>query len=61
VANALELDIELSPRWSLNIAIDVLVPAPYELVVRDQEGAVIATHDLAAASAMLAVGPTYQF
>lgn len=62
VANALELDLELSTRWSLAIAIDVLVPLRRtSFVVRDQDGAVIATHDLAAAGALIAIGPAYRF
>ena len=62
VANALEFDLELGTRWSLTIAIDVLVPLRRtSFVVRDQAGTVIAAHDLAAAGALLAVGPAYRF
>jgi hypothetical protein len=62
VANALELEIELSTRWSLVIAIDVLVPLRRtSFVVRDQAGTVIAAHDLATAGALLALGPAYRF
>lgn len=62
VANALELDVALGTRWSLAIAIDVLVPLRHtSFVVRDQDGAVIATHDLAAAGALIAVGPAHRF
>ena len=62
VANALELDVFLSTHWSLAIAIDVLVPLRRtSFVVRDQAGAVIATHDLAEAGALIAVGPAYRF
>jgi hypothetical protein len=62
VANALVLDIELGTRWSLDIAIDVLVPLRRtSFVVRDQSGAVIAAHDLAGAGALIAVGPAYRF
>ena len=62
VASALELDLELSARWSLTIAIDVLVPLRRtSFVVRHQAGTVIAVHDLAAAGALIAVGPAYHF
>jgi hypothetical protein len=62
VSNALELDLELSTRWSLTIAIDVLVPLHRtSFVVRDEAGKVIATHDLAAAGGLIAVGPAYRF
>jgi hypothetical protein len=62
VANALELDVELGARWSLAIAIDVLVPLRRtSFVVRDQDARVIATHDLAGAGALLAVGPAFRF
>lgn len=62
VANSLELDIELSTHWSLAIAIDLLVPLRRtSFVVRDQTGAVTATHELAAAGALIAVGPAYRF
>jgi hypothetical protein len=62
VANALELDLELGTRWSLTMAIDVLVPLlRTSFVVRDQVGRVIAVHDLAAAGALIAVGPAYRF
>jgi len=62
LANALELDLELSARWSLTLAIDVLVPLrSTTFVVRDQAGTVIATHDLAGAGALIAVGPAYRF
>jgi len=62
LANALELDLELSTRWSLTMAIDVLVPFLHtSFVVRDQSGKVIAAHDLAAAGALIAIGPAYRF
>jgi hypothetical protein len=62
VANALELDLELSTHWSLAIAIDVLVPLRRtSFVVRDEGGKVIAAHELAAAGALIAVGPAYHF
>jgi hypothetical protein len=62
VANALEFDLELSARWSLTIAIDVLVPLRRtSFVVRDQAGTITASHDLAGAGALLAVGPAYRF
>jgi hypothetical protein len=62
VANALELDIELSTHWSLTVALDVLVPLRRtSFVVRDQTDSVIATDDLAAAGVLLAVGPAYRF
>jgi hypothetical protein len=62
VANALEVDIDLSTHWSLVIAIDVLVPLRRtSFVVRDHTGTITATHDLAAAGAVLAVGPGYHF
>ena len=62
VANAFELDISLSTHWSLNIELDVLVPLRRtSFVVRDQTDAVLATHDLAAAGALLAVGPSFKF
>jgi hypothetical protein len=62
VANALELDVELSASWSLAIAIDVLVPLRRtSFVVRDQAGMVIAAHDLASAGALIAIGPAYHF
>jgi hypothetical protein len=62
VANALEFDLELGARWSLTIAIDVLVPLRRtSFVVRDQTGRVIAAHDLATAGALIAVGPAYRF
>lgn len=62
VANALECALALSTRWSLTIALDVLVPLRRaSFVVRDQVGSVIATHDLAAAGVLFAVGPAYRF
>jgi hypothetical protein len=62
VANAVELDRELSAGWSLTLAIDVLVPLRRtRFDVRDQSGTVIAAHDLAAAGAWIAVGPAYLF
>jgi hypothetical protein len=62
VANAVELDVELSERWSLTLAIDVLVPLRRtSFVVRDQAGTVIAARDLGSAGALLAVGPAYHF
>ena len=62
VANALEFDLELGTRWSLTIAIDVLVPLRRtSLVVRDQTGTVTATHDLAGAGGLIAIGPAYRF
>ena len=62
VANALELDIALGERWSLAVAIDVLVPVRRtSFVVRDQLGTVLATHELATAGALIAVGPAFHF
>jgi hypothetical protein len=62
VANALELDIELSAHWSLTIELDLLVPLRRtSFVVRDQTDKVLATHDLAAAGALIALGPAYHF
>jgi hypothetical protein len=62
VANALELDLELSTRWSLTLAIDVLVPLRRtSFVVRDRTGKVLAEHDLASAGALIGVGPAYRF
>jgi hypothetical protein len=62
VANALELDLELSSHWSLSLAINVLVPLRRtSFVVRDQDGAVIADHDLASAGALIALGPALRF
>jgi hypothetical protein len=62
VANALEADLELSARWSLTLAIDVLVPLRRtSFVVRDRAGKVLAEHDLAAAGVLLGVGPAYHF
>lgn len=62
VANALELELELGGRWSLTVAVDVLVPLRRtSFVVRDQTGTVIAAHDLSTAGALIAVGPTYHF
>lgn len=62
VANALELDLELGARWSLSLALDVLVPLRRtSFVVRDAAGRVIAAHDLAAAGGLIAVGAAYRF
>jgi hypothetical protein len=62
VANALELNFELAPRWSLTAALDVFVPLKRTtFVVRDEAGNVVNSHDLAAAGALLSVGPAYQF
>jgi hypothetical protein len=62
VANALELDVSLGARWSLALAIDVLVPLRRtRFVVRDEAGTVLAARDLASAGALLAVGPAYRF
>jgi hypothetical protein len=62
MANALEFDLELGTRWSLDLALDVLVPLQRtRFVVRDQAGTVIAAHDLASAGALIAVGPVYHF
>jgi hypothetical protein len=62
VANAVEADIALSERWSLTVAIDVLVPLRRtSFVVRDQANTVLAAHDLASAGALLAIGPAYHF
>lgn len=62
VANALEADVVLSTNWTLTVAIDVLVPLRRtSFVVRDHAGAITATHDLAAAGAVLAIGPAYHF
>ena len=62
LANALEVDIELGSRWSLAVAVDVLVPLrSTTFVVRDQTGAVTDTHELAGAGALIAIGPAYRF
>jgi hypothetical protein len=62
VANALELELALSSRWSVTLALDVLVPLRRtSFVVRDQAGTVTATHDLSTAGALLAIGPAYHF
>ncbi|MET0386567.1 MAG: hypothetical protein ABW321_11440 [Polyangiales bacterium] len=62
VAHALELDLALSTRWSLALAIDVLVPVRRaSFVVREQTGTVLAAHELAAAGALLALGPACHF
>jgi hypothetical protein len=62
VANALELDVELSAHWSLAVELDVLVPLRRtSFVVRDQAGKVLATRGLAAAGAVIAIGPAYHF
>ena len=56
------LELELSASWSFTLAIDVLVPLRRtSFVVRDQEGAVLAAHDLAGAGALLGLGPAYHF
>jgi hypothetical protein len=62
LANTLELDLELSTRWSFSIALDVLVPMRRtRFVVRDQVGRVTARHDLAALGALLSIGPAFHF
>ncbi|HKP55784.1 MAG TPA: hypothetical protein VJV78_03660 [Polyangiales bacterium] len=62
LANALELDIRLSRHWSLTVAVDVLVPLlSTSFVVRDTNGKVLASHDLAAAGGLIAIGPAYRF
>jgi hypothetical protein len=62
LANALELDLELSARWSLTLAIDVLVPLRRtSFVVRDQVGRVTDAHDIGAVGGLIAVGPAYRF
>lgn len=62
IANAVELDVELSSHWSLTLAVDVLVPLRRtSFVVRDDMGAVLAAHDLASAGVLLDVGPAYHF
>jgi hypothetical protein len=62
VANALELDIELSRHWTLSLAVDVLVPLRRtSFVVRDEEGRILADNDLAAAGVLIAFGPAYHF
>ena len=62
VASALELDVVLSSHWSVGIELDLLVPLRHtSFVVRDQASKVLATHDLAAAGALFAIGPAYHF
>lgn len=62
IANTIELDINLSDRWSLTTEIDVLVPLRRTtFAVRDEENTVLATHHLAAAGALIAIGPAYHF
>jgi len=62
IANTVELDIKLSEHWSLTAEVDVLVPLRRTtFAVRDERGAVLATHNLAAAGALIAIGPAYHF
>jgi hypothetical protein len=62
LANALEVDIALSARWSLAIEVDLLLPLRRtSFVVRDQAANVIAAHDLAAVGALVSVGPALHF
>lgn len=62
VANALELDLELSAHWSITLAIDVLVPLRRtSFVVRDQNDTITAENNLATAGAVIAIGPSYHF
>lgn len=62
VANALELDITLTTHWTLTTAIEVLIPIRRTtFVVRDQTDTITATHDLASAGALIAIGPAYHF
>lgn len=62
VANALELDLALGAQWSLPIALDLFVPLRRtRFAVRDDAGAVLATHDLASVGAMIALGLAYHF
>lgn len=62
IANTVELDIKLSEHWTLTTEIDVLVPLRRTtFVVRDEDDSVLATHNLAAAGALIAIGPAYHF
>ena len=62
VANALELDLEVTATWSLTLGVDALVPLRRtSFVVRDQTGAVTAAHDLAGAGVLIGIGPAYRF
>lgn len=62
IANTIEVDIKLSEHWTLTAEIDVLVPLRRTtFVVRDEEDTVLATHNLAAAGALIAIGPALHF
>jgi hypothetical protein len=62
IANTVEFDIKLSEHWTLTTAIDVLVPLRRTtFVVRDEDDNILATHNLAAAGAVVAIGPAYHF
>jgi hypothetical protein len=62
IANTIEVDIKLSEHWTLTTEVDVLVPLRRTtFVVRDEEDTVLATHNLAAAGALIAIGPALHF
>jgi hypothetical protein len=62
LASALEFAFDLTPAWSLSLAVSVLVPFERtSFVVRDSAGSVVDARDLSVVGGFVSFGPAYNF